>query len=775
MTDFKFRTRGQSNPQGKSRVYFTCHPQDFEQYFDTICGEILERQNCAVFYLEPDTKPENVEDYELRLREMQLFVVPVTTKLLTTRNHTMDSDVPFAVDNHIPVLPLMQESGLEELFNRKFGDMQFLDKTNTDSTAISYEEKLTKYLNSVIVGDELAEKIRAAFDAYIFLSYRKKDRKYAQKLMELIHSNPFCRDIAIWYDEFLTPGENFNEAIRAALEKSELFALAVTPNLVNEINYILNIEYPMACKLGKKILPAEMQPTDKEKLRKLYEGIPEIIDSGDAEAMGTALSLLFERFAIRENDTDPQHKFFIGLAYLSGIDVEVNHERALELITGSAETGYIPAIEKLVSMYNKGEGVKRDYLKAIEWQKKLVETIKKNYNSSPDEGTAKDLISALWDLEKFCYDLSMLKEAKDAAEELSEYAKTFYSVYGSRRFYRNESVSYNKLGNIANAEGNLSQAEMYYKKALEICIALADETNTVEARRDLSISYIMLGSIAQVEGNLSQAKIYYEKAFEIDKELAAETSTVEARLDLSISYKSLGNIALAEFNYSQAKSYYEKALEIQKTIAEETDTVEAHSVLASSYNTMGFIIQNEGNIIQAKMYYEKALEIAKALADKTNTVKARCDLANNYDNLGNIAKSEGNLNKAKMYYKLAMEIRKALSKETNTVEDRRNLAFSYNNLGLIAQIEDDRILSKLYYKLAIEIRKVLVKETGSNISYYELADSYFRLGSLLKSRSYLEEALSITITLYNKTGQLFYKKNIEIITKFINDNYSGES
>ena len=109
MADFQFRTRGQQSPQGKQRVYFTCHTDDFEKYFEEIQKEILDRQDCAVFYLEPNTQPEDVEDYELRLREMQLFVVPVTTKLLTKANRAMDIEVPFAFENHIPVLPLMQE------------------------------------------------------------------------------------------------------------------------------------------------------------------------------------------------------------------------------------------------------------------------------------------------------------------------------------------------------------------------------------------------------------------------------------------------------------------------------------------------------------------------------------------------------------------------------------------------------------------------------------------------------------------------------------------
>ena len=141
MSDYQFRTRGQQSPQGKQRVYFTCHPDDFENFFEEIQKEILDRH-------------EDVEDYELRLREMQLFVVPVTTKLLTKANRAMDVEVPFAFEHHIPILPLMQESGLDDVFNAKFGDLQYLDKHNTDPTAIPFEEKLTKYLESVIVGDE---------------------------------------------------------------------------------------------------------------------------------------------------------------------------------------------------------------------------------------------------------------------------------------------------------------------------------------------------------------------------------------------------------------------------------------------------------------------------------------------------------------------------------------------------------------------------------------------------------------------------------------------
>ena len=196
---------------------------------------------------------------------MQLLVVPITRKLLTEYNIAIDTDLPLALKNNIPILPLMQENDLDDLFNSKLGDLQYLYKHSHDPTSIPYEEKLTKYLESVLIGNDLVKKIKNEFNAYIFLSYRKKDRKHANELMRFIHSYPIYRDIAIWYDEFLIPGENFNDSISSALEKSELVALVVTPNLVNESNYILNTEYPMAQKIGKNILPVIMVSTNSIK------------------------------------------------------------------------------------------------------------------------------------------------------------------------------------------------------------------------------------------------------------------------------------------------------------------------------------------------------------------------------------------------------------------------------------------------------------------------------------------------------------------------------
>ena len=368
--ELKWITRGDVPPHKKSRVYFCCHESDFDAYFESVTQDLLRLTDCAIWYR--DTLPSaDDEEYIAQLQQMQLFVMPITTRLLTTANAALDIDFPIAQAEHIPVLPLLQEPGLEELFNTRCGSLMALDKHGQAPTALKFEDKLQRFLNAVLVNDEQAARIRAAFDAYIFLSYRKKDRKYAQELMRLIHKNDFARDIAIWYDEFLVPGEDFNANINAVLDKSTLFALTVTPNLLEQGNYVMEHEYPAARSAGKPILPVEMLRTDRQGMERVYPGLPDSIT--DESRLSEALADALQTIALRQNDQDPEHNFFIGLAYLGGIEVERDSARALALITASAEAGLPEAMDKLRSMYENGDGVKRDYRNAIHWQEQLTE------------------------------------------------------------------------------------------------------------------------------------------------------------------------------------------------------------------------------------------------------------------------------------------------------------------------------------------------------------------------------------------------------------------
>ena len=127
----KVKTRGNGNPQGKPRVYFTCHPADFEKIFEKICEDIFKTNDCAIYYTE-DMAAAIPEEYrETDLNRMNLFVVPVTFRLLTESNRAMDSDVAYALEKHIPVLPIMLESGIDEFYEKNSEICNILIRTVT--------------------------------------------------------------------------------------------------------------------------------------------------------------------------------------------------------------------------------------------------------------------------------------------------------------------------------------------------------------------------------------------------------------------------------------------------------------------------------------------------------------------------------------------------------------------------------------------------------------------------------------------------------------------
>ena len=139
MPEYQIKTRNDCSPQGKPRVYFCAHPADKVHYWDMIADEILNLYNVAVFCSTFEGEPPSQSDEHFsNLSEAQLFVFPVTANLLSEDSFAM-TEIDFARKKHIPILPLMQEKGLEKDFTNTFGNIQFLYNNVEDQSALSYE------------------------------------------------------------------------------------------------------------------------------------------------------------------------------------------------------------------------------------------------------------------------------------------------------------------------------------------------------------------------------------------------------------------------------------------------------------------------------------------------------------------------------------------------------------------------------------------------------------------------------------------------------------
>ena len=756
------RTRGNSNPHGKARVFIAFSPEDGERYPEEIVAILHKFQNCAVYYLRTGSRISQ-NDLEAYLSEMQLIVAAVTRNLLTKPNAVLDLIFSFAKERHIPVLPLMMEPDPDDLFTAKFGQAQYLEPGKRDATAIPFEKKIEKYLLRVLVGDELAQRVRDAFAAYIFLSYRKKDRAYAQELMRMIHRSERCRDIAIWYDEYLTAGENFNESIRAALEKGLLFALVVTPNLLEEGNYVMRNEYPAAREWGKTILPVLMEETDAEALKTMYDGIPEPVDIRDGGNWEQVMEQYFYKIATAERTDDPQHNFLIGLAYLDGIDVEVDSQKAVSLITKAAESGLIEAANKLAAMYHDGKGVAKDHRASLKWLEKAAELCRDAWKKTGHFLDMVELSKALNELGGAYYDMSDIEAAKKT------YIEMLNLVEGQK-----ESAArwlllgcYSNMGNMAEAEGNLTAAMEWYLKGLDVMQSLS---LNADQQGYLSYYYLKMGDIEEQRGNLAEAQKYYEKSREIDERMSRDSGAVESRRSLSVDYERLGDLSKRRGNLAEAKNWYEKSYEIYRQLAEETDTPASRKDLYAFCSRIGDLEREAGNNPEAEKWLRRAYEILQSLPKESITNDMRRLLMVYCRELGEICFDLGKYEEAEKWLERVLEVDWKSTSPEMAVLWYTELAQVYVLLGKINEYQHDIVPMKKYYEKGANLGEQLLKpdQQGPLISVYQrLAGLEKRAGNYPATKKWCAKALAVLERNYSDSDAediltLFYINRVNL-------------
>ena len=711
------KTRGEQNPSGKRKVYFTCHPQDFEFYFDKVCEDIFQTQDCAIYYTEDMTAPLPEQYLESDLGQMSLFVIPVTFRLLHEKNRAMDFDFAFATsEKHmIPVLPLMMEPGIDEFYEKRFGKREYYSPYGFDKTAISYEEKLKKYLSSVLLDDDTVERIRKAFDAYIFLSYRKKDRNHANELMGLIHKNPMYRDVAIWYDEFLTPGEDFEKDIKKALDKSELFALLVTPNLINEQNYVQTTEYPYAHNNAqKRILPAEMVETDKEELKKQYPGVPDCINAHTGNLDAAVLDGL-KTISLRANEDDPEHCYLIGLAYLDGVDVEVNKDYALELITFAAEKDYPEAMKKLFNMYNNGnDRIQENYNEALKWVQRLY-----NYYLKTEGETEKHTLDCLYQL---AVKKNQLGRNKEALKLQKKCYKLNCKVFGE--LHPDTVASLYAMADVYYDLGKCSSALTILNRCCQRQLKILDKehNDTIKSLRMLAFKY-------NIHGEHKKAKDLYEKCYKFQYEVFGEKNlnTLDSLRDLASQYSTLGD-------YSKASELIEKYKEqcLNAFGKDDQRTIE----------WLCFLYHSIGNCIKAKDLQEEYCKLQCKLfgEEHPETIMSLSSLAFNYRILGDYQKTKSLQEKC---YKLSCEVFGKF--HSDTINSLRDLVKTCNILG--ERIKALELLNE-YYEYQCNLSED--KDCDMFDSLHALAEAYSSLGEYSKALELFDKYYENKCNVLNK-------------------------
>lgn len=716
----RWKTSGNVSPQGKPRVYFCCYEADFARLFKPISEEILESApNAAIWYYDPSDGVPGGEEFLANLSQMQLFILPVTAGFIQQKCRARMVELPYAVEHHIPVLPLLQEPNLEQAFNRLCGNLQMLNKEaeQNDRTVVPYKERLKRFLNDVLVSNETAARVRAAFDACIFLSYRKKDRAGAQQIMRLIHENDFCRDVSIWYDEFLTPGEDFNDEIAAAMDRSVLFVLVVTPSLLEIPNYVAATEYPEAKRIGKPVLPIEASATDGAELSRVFRDIgPALQITQVAARLREALSGV----TLRQKEGDPAHDYLIGLAYLSGIDVEKDYARALELITSAAEAELPEAMNKLASMYFRGEGVKQDYHTGFAWQKRYAAFLQQEADFSPTEENLTQLFNCRWDMgdEQGDSGLRELKDLTAARESYTAMLRTAEQMrsLGFSQGRRNVEISYQKLGDTCKAEGRIAEAKEWYLKALEIAEALARECGTADDRRDLSVSYNKLAFICRIEKDLTGMMGWLRKGRELREALVREEPSELARRDLAFTYLWIGKTTYLLKDPEGAKEWFRQCVKIREELLQETDTLQHRTDLSFVLEWLYTVCLETGDILEAeevnwRLHVLRGQPAGKSPREETAEEK-RTRLTKRLE-FCNLLRKNGEPAIAKSRLQEDWISAQALALKSDEAEDRGIAVVFCCRLGELCKAEGKPDKASEWFLKGFERAKELIRDPGA--------------------------------------------------------------
>ncbi len=708
MSNITYTTRGDSPTYEKSKVWFCCHPEDFSMYFKEISEDIFNIVDCTIYYDEYPNSNYDLTELLFELSQMQLFVIPITKRFLEEESRARCTELAYAIEHNIPILPLMQEPGLDKQFNEICGHFHFLYKDLNDPTAITFKEKFSAFLNTVLLPNDIMDKIKKAFDAQIFLSYRKKDRKEAQRLMKMIHENEHAKYVAIWYDEFLTPGENFDDAIKGILIKSDIFAMVITPNLINESNYVLNEEYPTALKEGKTVLPIEMVMTNKSVLQLQLPGLTHVIFVGENSCFHREITKVIEKIVANQEHSSEQD-YLIGLAYLNGIDVEINHELALNLIISAAEAKLPDAVLKAADMYHYGIGVKPDYKKAIVWYKKYIELLlllnkkDRNLSNSPYwkdllvaelRMNLKSAIRAMINLGKLYLEFGDLENAARFCEEAERIADDesietyqFDSLQLLAEIYT-EQKNYNEAKRLLDKINEL--LSHLYTKDHDICeqieVMFGEARILIESKKDFDSALAIYQNIYNLtHSNITLfhyaayasrflASIYLEKEMTAEAESFYKTSIEIATKEYEIkrSKGALSTLLHCYFSYCQyseeteapsLESYYLKYINFAKRIDINLFSLQTRKAIATICSKLGHLQYKDNRFFESRIYFDEAVRIWDNISSIINDCNVLFDLHCDYHMLGMAYFKSEQFDKAKKYLDKSLDIGNQISDE----------------------------------------------------------------------------------------------------------------
>ena len=390
----------------------------------------------------------------------------------------------------------------------------------------------------------------------------------------------------------------------------------------------------MACDKHKPILPVEMESTDPERLAALYSGIPSAVNSEDKDKIYRWIKDIIPDIISAKQNKDARHSFFMGLAYLSGIDVEVDRGRAISLIETAANDGLDDALEKLVSMYSYGDGVSQSYDDAIKWQEKLVDKYADISEKTMKEENIIVFLRHIDDLGNLAYTAGDYKKARENYEAMYNASKLMVSGAVGKNIF-------SKIGNIIKKYSGHSKYFMesyfYFLKSIRmllfICVDIGDGFGRDEMVkkamafgyfsakiyakiydgerivRECCLIFSRLGILCLESGNIQRANYWFQKENETYSYVESENNSAQNRMHEVSVLCHCANIREFEGDYAGTIGFYKEATKKLESSYEEFKDSRFLLETVKLLIKEGEIYLKTGERVNCRDAFEKAKDI----------------------------------------------------------------------------------------------------------------------------------------------------------------------
>ena len=383
-------------------------------------------------------------------------------------------------------------------------------------------------------------------------------------------------------------------------------------------NYVQREEWPRAAqnKAEEKRILVEAENTDHEKLsQEMDPPVTSPIPVGDREMLRAAILRARLLDGTLKAPTARQ-KYLLGMAYLSGIRVEKDEERALRLLNEAADSGCGEAALQLGFMYLARVGVERDNNAALRWKERAFNLADQQFLT--DAVSALELAHAV----SFGSDgLVLMEYATDHPEKARDVCRRMRAMLQ----HAPENAIDREAKQVRLAETWLEASNIHFEKPVTLSKEeLAEHRESVETglqllnalpsldeegQYQLAGGYGELASIAQWQNQWEEAETLYRRGIRILQDLAEKTGNIVYRRSLAGFWDALGNLYRQKLEWGKAREAFGTGLRL-------SEAINAERGLPNDMEGLAIALHNYGSCLEDDKEGEKLMVRAVALLEK---------------------------------------------------------------------------------------------------------------------------------------------------------------